>query len=146
MDWNEPGPQYYEYNKDEFGPGLTAILFLISLTIASSIIAIGAFTLYFTHLFWIGISLAWYWNFSFGVLCLLILSFLISEYSKNPIVWYIYYRKLEVTHRVLEGGEHDEMVEWIKENIKGFWIVNKFKPEYKFARKSDAMAFKLRWS
>ncbi len=148
MDWNNVS---YDYNQrhicdDEFGLIFLLIVFAVIIIMAAGITTIGAFAFHLFDFFLFDNIIHWHIELAFGVICIPIVCFIMSDYSKNPMVWYIHCRKIDVEYKKLEDGEHEEMTKWIDENINGYWIANKYDNNYRFARKSDAVAFKLRWS
>ncbi len=147
MDWNE-GRRHHgdpRYEEDDFGALFALILLAVALLVAAGIVVFSAGVLHIIDTLAFGNFLSWYWEFGFGGICLPIFCFMMSDYSKNPIVWYMNYKKLDVDYRQLEKDEYDEMKEWIDENVQGHWVANRYYNRYRFVRKSDAMAFKLRW-
>lgn len=67
--------------------------------------------------------------------------------SWNPFVWYMkkHRFRFEIPNK-LWSEKHEEFDKWIEENIKYKLLLTcKVQTSYYFMRKTDAMAFKLRW-
>ena len=144
--WYEPGVYYYEI-KDDGLAGLDIFFAFLVVLVGLTIVFVGFFALIlltFDYLLF-GDFIPLYIELLFGFLIFGIICFASAGISLNPIHWYIHCRNIEVECRDLEAEEVKEMIEWIDENMKILHVHQRYSKIYKFARKSDAMAFKLRW-
>ena len=144
MDWGK-SEQHSDYV--ELALGAAIVLFVIGNLVVLGIIGVLSRVISIFDMYALGDIMTGPGEMLFGGGLFFALLYFILEVPKNPVIWYIHFRNLEVEHVSLEcREEYDEFARWVDENIEGQWINIPNTRKYKFAKETDAMAFKLKWA
>ena len=144
MDWGK-SEQHSDYI--ELTLGFAIILFMLGILVILGIIGFLSWFVLIFEIYVLGGIIPWNGEMLLGGGLFFALLYFILEVPKNPVVWYIHFRNLEAEHASFKDHEeYEELARWIDENIEGQWINIPNTRKYKFAKETDAMAFKLKWA
>lgn len=119
-------------------------LVLLMGTAIGSLLVFSVASLFFLDYLFLGNIIHWSFEFAWGAMILLY-SVLFFKWSPNPTDWL----PIKFGHKIqwdFNLALNNEITKWLKENISPFMYARENYNIYYFLKKSDYVAFKLRWT